>query len=349
MGVSLPACKQIFVKKGLSIVICTYNGVSRLGLVLDYINKLHIPDSLNWEVIIVDNASTDGTSIWLEDNIGMQKWNFSLQLVSELRQGLNIARLTGALKSEYDWLLFCDDDNLLASDYVTCWFNEIQKHMNIGCVGGRGIPFTDITFPDWFNDYGHSYAIGSQYSKSSIVPYGCALYGAGLYVYKLPIIELVNKGFDLVMSDRNSGNLTSGGDLEWCYLIQLSGYKMLYRDDMTFKHQIGASRLQWSYYLRLKEGIASGTGVLESYHFIFSKGYRNAALFLFYYIINAFNLFFTYLCVMIKSLIIPGRLKKQNVQLARIILRTKCISYFSHLRQAYCHYIKLNQYFSAKV
>ena len=336
-------------KKGLSIVICTYNGVSRLGLVLDYISNLHIPDSLYWEVIIVDNASTDGTLKWLEDNIAIQKWNYFIKVVSEPRQGLNIARLTGALQSTYDWLLFCDDDNLLASDYVTCWFKAIHEHLHLGCVGGRGIPLTDIPLPDWFNEYGHSYAIGSQYSNSALVPYGCALYGAGLYVYKLPIIELVNKGFDLLMSDRMSGKLTSGGDLEWCYLIQLSGYKMLYTDKMTFQHQIGVNRLKWSYYLRLKEGIAVGTGLLESYHFIFNKGYRNAALFLSHYIINAFNLFFTYLSVMIKSLIIPSRWKKPNVQLTRIILRSKCISYFSNIRQAYWHYIKLNQFFSAKV
>ena len=336
-------------KKGLSIIICTYNGMNRLGLVFDYISKLNIPNSLSWEVIVVDNASTDGTPKWIEDNIGMQKWNFSIKVVYESRQGLNIARVTGALKSTYDWLLFCDDDNLLASDYVTCWFNEIHNNLHLGGVGGRGIPLAEIALPDWFNDYGHSYAIGSQYSNSALVPYGCALYGAGLYVYKLPIIELVNKGFDLVMSDRKSGKLTSGGDLEWCYLIQLSGYKMLYTEKLTFQHQIGANRLQWSYYLRLKEGIAAGTGLLESYHFIFNKGYRNSLLFLSHYIINAFNLFFTYLSLMIKSLIIPGRWKKRNVQLARIILRSKYISYFSNIRQSYLHYIKLSQFFCGKV
>lgn len=336
-------------KKGLSIVICTYNGVSRLGLVLDYIGKLHIPDFLSWEVIIIDNASTDGTLKWIEDNIAIHKWNYSIKIFPEPRQGLNIARLTGAQKSTYDWLLFCDDDNLLASDYITCWYTEIHEYFHVGCVGGRGIPLTEIPLPVWFNEFGHSYAIGAQYPKSALIPYGGALYGAGLFVYKLPILEMVNKGFDLVMSDRKSGKLTSGGDLEWCYLIQLSGYKMLYIDNMTFHHQIGADRLKWSYYLRLKEGIASGTGLLETYHFIFNRGYNNLLLFLTHYIINAFNVYFIYLIVFFKSIIIRGRREKRNVQLARIILRSKCISYFSNIRKAYLHYIKLNYFFSAEV
>lgn len=336
-------------KKGLSIVICTYNGVSRLGLVLDYIGKLHIPDSLSWEVIIVDNASTDGTLQWIEDNIATHKWNYSIKIFPEPRQGLNIARLTGAQNSTYDWLLFCDDDNLLASDYITCWYKELHENLHLGCVGGRGIPLTEISPPVWFSEFGHSYAIGAQYSKSALIPYGGALYGAGLFVYKLPVLEMVNKGFDMVMSDRKSGKLTSGGDLEWCYLIQLSGYKMLYIDNMTFQHQICSNRLKWSYYLRLKEGIASGTGLLETYHFIFDSGYNNSPSFLSHYIINAFKVCFTYLIVSFKSIIIPGRREKYNVQLARIILRSKCISYFSNIRKAYLHYIKLNQYFSAQV
>jgi glycosyltransferase involved in cell wall biosynthesis len=337
------------VTKGLSIVICTYNGVSRLGLVLDYISKLHIPDSLNWEVIIVDNASTDGTLKWIEDNIAIQLWNYSIKTVSEPRQGLNIARLCGALNSTYDWLLFCDDDNLLASDYVICWFNELHENLHLGCVGGRGIPLADISLPDWFNEYGHSYAIGPQYSKSALIPLGGSLYGAGLFVYKLPILKLVSKGFVFIMSDRKSGKLTSGGDLEWCYLIQLSGYKMLYIDEMTFQHQIVADRLRWSYYLRLKEGIASGAGLLDSYHFIFKRGYNNSLLFLSHYIINAIKHFFTFLLVFFKSIIFPGKMEKRNVQLARIILRSKYISYFSNIRQAYFHYLKLNKIFLAQV
>ena len=336
-------------KKGLSIVICTYNGVSRLGLVLDYIGKLHIPDSLSWEVIIVDNASTDGTLKWIEDNIAIHKWNYSIKIFPEPRHGLNIARLTGAQKSTYDWLLFCDDDNLLASDYITCWYKELHEHLHLGCVGGRGIPLTKISLPDWFNEYGHSYAIGSQFCKSTLIPYGGSLYGAGLFVNKLPILDLVNNGLDLIMSDRKSGKLTSGGDLEWCYLIQLSGYKMLYIDEMTFQHQIGADRLRWSYYIRLKEGIASGAGLLESYHFIFKRGYNNSLLFLSHYIINAIKYLFTFLLVFFKSIIFPGKMEKRNVQLARVILRSKCISYFSNIRQAYFHYLKLNKLLGAKV
>jgi hypothetical protein len=151
------------------------------------------------------------------------------------------------------------------------------------------------------------------------------------------------------MSDRNSGKLTSGGDLEWCYLIQLSGYKISYIDDMTFQHQISADRLLWSYYLRLKEGIASGTGLLEAYHFILNRGYYNSFIFLSHYIFISFKHFFTYLIVFFKSIIIPGRRQKRNIQLARIILMSKCISYFANVRKAYLHYLKLNQLFGAQV
>ena len=60
---------------GLSIVICTHNGKNRLPIVFDYINNLQIPVQVNWEVLIVDNASTDGTSDWI-DEFKLSKKNY---------------------------------------------------------------------------------------------------------------------------------------------------------------------------------------------------------------------------------------------------------------------------------
>jgi len=50
---------------GLSLVICTYNGVQRLKKVFEHLAILDIPKELNWEVLVIDNASTDETSNWI--------------------------------------------------------------------------------------------------------------------------------------------------------------------------------------------------------------------------------------------------------------------------------------------
>jgi glycosyltransferase involved in cell wall biosynthesis len=330
---------------GLSIVICTYNGKNRLPIVFDYINNLHISVQLNWEVLIVDNASTDGTSDWINNFKLSKKMNFNVSCIDERNPGLNFARITGAKNAAYEWLLFCDDDNLLDCNYINYWYDCISTQPNLGALGGKGIALTENATPDWFNEYAHSFAIGSQYSKSGFIPKGAALYGAGLFVLKSPVLKIVDKEFNMIMSDRESGKLTSGGDLEWCYLLQLSGLKLYYDDRLIFQHILDNSRLTWDYYKKLKAGIASGVGLLEPYHYIFKNDYTKSFSFLIYYVINLLKSILIYASAVIKAKLFL----KDKDDLGIIILKSKAVSYWSNLIKAFMHYKQLKRTFSAIV
>jgi glycosyltransferase involved in cell wall biosynthesis len=334
---------------GLSIIICTYNGKNRLGLVLNYINNLYIPNSLLCEVLIVDNASTDDTSTWVKNYILSRQLKFQIVLIKENNPGLNTARLTGAKHSRYDWLLFCDDDNLLSYDYIKVWFEVISTHKNLGAVGGRGIAVIKDTIPEWFNKYSHSYAVGPQLDKTGFVGLGSALYGAGLFVFKIPILNIVNVGFTMVMSDRESGKLTSGGDLEWCYLLQLAGLILYYDERLIFKHQIALTRLNWNYYFKLKSGIASGVGLLESYHFIFKRGYRSNFIFMLHYLHQLAYSILIYYFNWIKLTIFNFNSMDNENRLSLRILKSKSFSYFSQFQSSCIHYKSLNNTFNATI
>lgn len=334
---------------GLSLVICTYNGVERLKTVFDQLIKLDIPKELNWEVLVIDNASTDKTSSWVSEIQSSKTYSLPISLYHEPCPGLNNARMTGAKMAIHDWLLFCDDDNLLETNYIRFWFNLILEHKNLGAVGGRGIPLVDIDLPEWFEQYGHSYAVGPQMTLTGFVPLGGALYGAGLFVFKKPILKLLENGLEMIMSDRKSGKLTSGGDLEWCYLIQLSGFRMYYENKMIFHHHLNANRLQWSYYLKLKSGIAAGVGLLESYHFIFSQGYPKPILFLTDYIGKSIKMFFILTSVKLKFILLAKDKSSKQHYLALVILKAKFLSYIFNAQTAYLHYKKLKQQFNASV
>jgi glycosyltransferase involved in cell wall biosynthesis len=334
---------------GLSIVICSHNGKDRLELVLDSIERLHIPPKVSWEVMVVDNCSTDGTSDWLNDFNESRKWNFKVICIQENRPGLNFARLTGAKQAHHEWLLFCDDDNLLDADYVHYWYGSISSHPNLGAVGGKGVVLTEMKIPDWFKMYSHSYAVGAQLKSSGYVPTGSALYGAGLFVFKSPILEIVDKGFGMIMSDRKSGKLTSGGDLEWCYLLQLSGYALYYDDRMFFQHKIDSKRMQWSYYLKLKSGIASGAGLLEPYHFIFKNGFKSIFSFLISYIFRSSKATLVFLAVFIKSSFYNLPKKSETNELAMTVLKAKAWSFWFNMWKAHVQFIQLKKTFHASV
>lgn len=334
---------------GLSIVICTHNGKDRLELVLEHINSLHIPDNLFWEVLIVDNASTDDTAVWFNNSTLSKCLNFKISLVHEHTPGLNLARLTGARSAKYDWLLFCDDDNLLEANYIRIWFDVITSNHNLGAVGGRGIATTEIPLPDWFNDYYHSYAVGPQFAKSGFIRQGSALYGAGLFVLKTPVLNIINSGFNMIMSDRKAEKLTSGGDIEWCYLLQLAGQHLYYDERMIFEHQINSKRLHWVYYIQLKSGIASGVGLLESYHFIFKYGYEKNILFVLHYVYKMITSILIFCSFWSKSKIFHFHKMDDKNSLGLSILQSKASSYISKFRSSYIHYRSLKNTFNAVV
>ena len=56
-------------KNGISVVICTYNGVKRLQPTLEAIFSQEVAPDIPWELIIVDNASTDKTAEFCENLI----------------------------------------------------------------------------------------------------------------------------------------------------------------------------------------------------------------------------------------------------------------------------------------
>src|SRR5262249_11764537 len=103
---------------GVSIIICTYNGADRLPQCLDALSKCAFEDG--GEVIVVDNNSTDDTAA-----LAQSYWQtfdtapVPLTTIHEAKQGLAWARCAGAKAAVCDVIIFCDDDNVLAPDYVS--------------------------------------------------------------------------------------------------------------------------------------------------------------------------------------------------------------------------------------
>lgn len=101
----------------VSIVICCHNSAKRLPDTLKHLLIQEVPDNLQWEVIVVDNVSTDNTaqvarSLWPDDAPA------PLQVVSEPEPGLSNARKRGFMEAKYELVSFVDDENWLAPDWV---------------------------------------------------------------------------------------------------------------------------------------------------------------------------------------------------------------------------------------
>lgn len=314
---------------GISIIICTHNGAVRLPQTLTAIAALSF--SGNWELIVVDNSSSDNSSLLVQTFLS-ENPNVVGKVISEPKAGLTYARQTGWRNSKFHIVLFCDDDNWLEPNYLTIAYSVFNRDPNIGILGGCGVAVSEIEFPSWFNEFSHSYAVGNNSKKTGEQVMGSAHYGAGCFFLKEALEKIDHLDFNMVLSDRKGKELASGGDVELCFLAQLLGYKLWFDERLIFKHYIASNRLTWSYYLNLKKGIASSFPLLNSYKALFTnspsienlkgQNYRQ-----FWFAIKG-----VVLC-QLRSLISPSR--KNSVQLVET--KTKVKSFFRNQNRSIQH------------
>jgi len=312
---------------GISVVICTYNGIDRLEATLISVLKQKVSDDIKWELIIINNASTDSTSQFCSSFL-LNHANFiSWCVIDEMQPGLNFARLCGLRRASYNWVLFCDDDNHLFNNYLQNAWKIIQNNRSIGALGGFGIPIFEVEKPVWFDRYSHSFAVGPQAaSNGKIFDNPSELYGAGTFFRKNPLMKIFTLGFNGIMTDRLGKKLTSGGDVEWCWLLQLLGYEIWFSDELKFYHVLPAVRLNWDYYLNLKEGIASGFGLMQAYYPFFY--YKKPSLIDFYkeYIISFIRQFFLWLWFSFKVSINPSLYSFEKRTVGKKVINAKFFS-----------------------
>ena len=323
---------------GISIIVCTYNGRNRILDTLISIINLEISSDLTFELLIIDNCSSDLTAEFVANYLLKNYPNFPYKIIKETEPGLNFARISGLRNSKYDWVLFCDDDNILNKYYLVYAQEIIKNYPNLGAIGGMGIVKAEIELPDWFEKYSHSYAVGPQSTTRGILPLGSSLYGAGLFIYKLPLLILLNNGFQTVMSDRKAQSLSSGGDVEWCFLLQLLGFRIFYANELVFNHKILKERLEWCYYKKLKSGIATGFALLEPYQSIIENPKIGIFNFFLNYLFKATYLHILYFYKILKKSINKKFTANIEFELGTLIIASKALSFRKNFIRTIIHF-----------
>ena len=116
----------------LSIVICTRNRGTRLSGTLGALKAMRTGHG--YEVIWVDNASTDDTARLLKDELAGDPVS---RLIHCERVGLGAARNEGWKASRGKIVAFTDDDCYPSPDYVDAWIAAFSDYPHAGAMGGR--------------------------------------------------------------------------------------------------------------------------------------------------------------------------------------------------------------------
>lgn len=332
--------------EGISIVICTYNGVNRLQPTLEAIFKLKIPHDISWELIIVDNASTDDTTSRCIDLVEKHQFQKKVKIVQEPQAGCNYARLRGLQEASFKWLLFCDDDNHLFPDYIDKGWQVLHKNQKVGVLGGQGIPLFENEKPDWFDMYKSSFAVGPQSEQNGkITDPKRKLYSAGSFFNREVLMNYYNNGFVAIMEGPKGNELSRGEDTEWCIIIELAGYELWFNDELKFYHEMSAVRMTWPYYLKLKKGIASGAAKISTYDLFFKNKKPNNLLFILHYLKNLLYFNAIWLQFTLRKKISPARYTPRQIELGDQFNYTKAKVFRKNFLISFAHFKQLKSLF----
>ena len=253
-------------RSGVSVVICCHNGADRLPAALSHLAAQKTPAELAWEVILVDNASTDHTAA-----IATRSWvdghAVPLRIVREPRLGLTYARQRGIAEAQFNVVSFVDDDNWLADNWVATVSQLMSENPEIGALAGLSYPACEINAPQWFQRFKNWYAIVTEadldHSSDTL-----SLVGAGLTLRKSAWEQLVRGGFRPKLSDRQGTKLFAGGDSEITLALRLAGWKLHADPRLRLEHHLPERRLNWQYLRRVVRGYYSSSVALDAYLFV---------------------------------------------------------------------------------
>ncbi|WP_158796532.1 glycosyltransferase family A protein [Pedobacter sp. L105] len=253
--------------KGISIIVCTYNGALRLPETIKHLAMQSAIQQQMMEIIIVDNASTDNSAA-----VAIKEWKkYDLNkarfvIATEARPGKINALELGVSIASYEYFIICDDDNWLSPQYAEKMQAILENNPNIGAAGGTGIAVAESgKLPHWFKDFEEGYATGKQGPTTGDVTARGHLWGAGLGS-RTALYKDTYKNFPSFLTGRFEKSLTAGEDAEYCQRLILQGYSLYYSEDLIFQHFMPSARLTKEYTRALFKGFADSNQVLDKYY-----------------------------------------------------------------------------------
>ncbi len=155
----------------LSVAICTYNRAQKLKVLLQSLCNTGHSQGL-FEVLVIDNASADGTKEIVLEFSG----SLNLVYAYEPKPGLSYARNRAIEIAKAEYIAYLDDDSRVPRNWVESVLH-IVKHISPDIFGGIILPFYDSPKPRWFLDKYGTFDRGgpARYLQNGEYPFGSSM------------------------------------------------------------------------------------------------------------------------------------------------------------------------------
>ncbi len=188
----------------VSVVVCTRNRVANLKRCIAAFEKLGA--SNNFELVVVDNGSSDGTGTFLS-SLPKTLGKATVTVVHEARPGQAVAQNTGYRHTTGSIIAFTDDDCYVAADYI----QQIETAFSepaIGYIGGRILLYDHTDLRLTINE-SEVYAPIATYS---FIPTG-TVQGANM-CFRKTTLETIG-GFDTRFAKYSSADIATVARASW--------------------------------------------------------------------------------------------------------------------------------------
>jgi glycosyltransferase involved in cell wall biosynthesis len=238
----------------ISVIISTYNpNIVLLRRTLDAL-VVQTMNANNWELVLIDNSSTKPFDL----GETMRKFK-NARIIREDRLGLAYGRLAGIRNSGGEILVFVDDDNVLAENYLEAANRIFTSAKKLGMAGG-------VIQPEWCDgkpeawaheavldfarrDFGKFALIADHSLYRNSLP-DFAPIGAGMVARRAALQNWVAQVERTFFTDRRGEELTSCGDTEMVIEAFHAGWSVAYLPELKLTHLIPKHRMQFDYLAR---------------------------------------------------------------------------------------------------
>ncbi len=220
----------------ISVVVCTFNGSRTLQETLTGLRQLQYP---NFEVIVVDDGSTDGVTSEIAQQSGFR-------VIRTAQSGLSAARNTGWREARGEIIAYIDDDAWPDPQWLHYLANSFINSSHCG-IGGPNIPPPDdgMIAECVANSPGGPVHVLLTDQVAEHIP-GCNM------AFRKSCLEAVG-GFDPQFR-------TAGDDVDMCWRIQSRGWTIGFNPAALVWHH---RRNSVSAYLRQQRGYGRAEALLE--------------------------------------------------------------------------------------
>jgi len=236
----------------VTVCICTWSRCDLLRQTLAALTALVVPRDLDWEVLVVNNNSTDAT----EEVVQQFSTRLPIRSVLERAQGHSHARNRGLREAPGKYIVFTDDDVLVDPGWLRAFVEGVERYPEGAAFGGPIEPWfpsePDPVLVAAFPMLGTGFC-----GLESDLPEGPLSLQSPLWGANMAFNQAKLQG---ITFDPNLGNspsaLLGGEDVDFLARLRRSGGTAVWLPQMRLRHYVHPARMSLAYLTQFVEGRA---------------------------------------------------------------------------------------------